>query len=75
MLRDALQEWNMGNPDRQSTDVGLVIDAEARAQIEAHIERMQAAGRKSRACNAATARRAQRPLRRPGHHRDRQPGA
>ncbi len=46
MLREALQEWIMGNPDRQSTDVGPVIDAEARAQIEAHIERMQAAGQK-----------------------------
>ncbi len=46
MLRHALQEWNMGNPDQLSTDVGPVIDAEARAQIEAHIERMQAAGQK-----------------------------
>ncbi len=46
MLRGALQEWQLGNPDRQSTDVGPVIDAEARAQIEAHIERMQAAGQK-----------------------------
>ncbi len=46
MLRDALQEWQLGNPDRLSTDVGPVIDADARAQIEAHIERMQAAGQK-----------------------------
>ena len=46
MLQGALQEWSMGNPDRQSTDVGPVIDETARAQIEAHIERMQAAGQK-----------------------------
>ena len=46
MLQGALQEWSMGNPDRQSTDVGPVIDEQARAQIEAHIERMQAAGQK-----------------------------
>ncbi|GAB2462010.1 trifunctional transcriptional regulator/proline dehydrogenase/L-glutamate gamma-semialdehyde dehydrogenase [Comamonas humi] len=44
MLRGALQEWTLGNPDRLSTDVGPVIDAEARAQIEAHIERMRGAG-------------------------------
>ncbi|GGH61243.1 bifunctional protein PutA [Comamonas phosphati] len=46
MLRGALQEWSMGNPDRLSTDVGPVIDDAARAQIEAHIARMAAAGQK-----------------------------
>ncbi|MBV2163214.1 MAG: bifunctional proline dehydrogenase/L-glutamate gamma-semialdehyde dehydrogenase PutA, partial [Comamonas sp.] len=46
MLRDALHEWSLGNPDRQSTDVGPVIDEEARAQIEAHIRQMQDAGQK-----------------------------
>ena len=46
MLQGALREWSLGNPDRQSTDVGPVIDAEARAQIEAHVERMAAAGQK-----------------------------
>ncbi len=46
MLREALQEWNIGNPDRQSTDVGPVIDEEARQQIEAHIQKMQDAGQK-----------------------------
>ena len=44
MLKQALQEWTLGNPDRLHTDVGPVIDAEARQQIEAHIERMEAAG-------------------------------
>ena len=46
MLRDALQEWNLGNPDRLSTDVGPVIDDAARRQIEQHIEQMAAAGQK-----------------------------
>ena len=46
MLHGALQEWTMGNPDRQSTDVGPVIDEQARAQIEAHIKRMEDAGQK-----------------------------
>src|SRR5690606_19862784 len=46
MLREALQEWTLGNPDRHSTDVGPVIDEEARAQIEAHIAAMQQAGQK-----------------------------
>ncbi len=54
MLREALQEWSLGNPDRQSTDVGPVIDEEARAQIEAHVQQMQEAGRKPPACNART---------------------
>ncbi|MFC0592507.1 trifunctional transcriptional regulator/proline dehydrogenase/L-glutamate gamma-semialdehyde dehydrogenase [Ottowia pentelensis] len=46
MLRAALQEWRLGNPDRLDTDVGPVIDEAARAQIEAHVERMRAAGQK-----------------------------
>ncbi|OJU91708.1 MAG: trifunctional transcriptional regulator/proline dehydrogenase/L-glutamate gamma-semialdehyde dehydrogenase [Burkholderiales bacterium 66-5] len=46
MLKAALQEWRMGNPDRLATDVGPVIDEAARAQIEAHIDAMQAAGQK-----------------------------
>ncbi|ODS91064.1 MAG: trifunctional transcriptional regulator/proline dehydrogenase/L-glutamate gamma-semialdehyde dehydrogenase [Comamonas sp. SCN 65-56] len=46
MLKAALQEWSMGNPDRLSTDIGPVIDEAARAQIESHIEAMQAAGQK-----------------------------
>ena len=44
MVKDAMREWVMGNPDRMHTDVGPVIDEEARAQIERHIERMQADG-------------------------------
>src|SRR5256885_13758621 len=34
MLRDALQEWNLGNPDRLSTDVGPVRSEERRVGKE-----------------------------------------
>ena len=44
MLKQALEQYTLGNPDRLATDIGPVIDAEARSQIEAHIERMAAAG-------------------------------
>ncbi|CAJ49694.1 trifunctional transcriptional regulator/proline dehydrogenase/L-glutamate gamma-semialdehyde dehydrogenase [Bordetella avium] len=44
MLRGAMRELRMGNPDRLSTDVGPVIDAEARQNILRHIESMRAAG-------------------------------
>lgn len=44
MIKDAMREWVMGNPDRMHTDVGPVIDEDARAQIERHIARMQADG-------------------------------
>lgn len=44
MVKQAMREWVMGNPDRMHTDVGPVIDEEARAQIEQHITRMQAEG-------------------------------
>ena len=44
MIKEAMREWVMGNPDRMHTDVGPVIDEEARTQIERHIAQMQAAG-------------------------------
>ena len=46
MVRDALKEWTMGTPDRLDTDIGPVIDEEARARIEEHIRHMQAQGQK-----------------------------
>lgn len=39
MLRGAMAECRMGNPERLSTDVGPVIDAEAKTGIERHIQR------------------------------------
>lgn len=46
MLRGAMAECRMGNPERLSTDIGPVIDAEAKANIENHIETLRAKGRK-----------------------------
>ncbi|MDL2356450.1 MAG: bifunctional proline dehydrogenase/L-glutamate gamma-semialdehyde dehydrogenase PutA, partial [Pseudomonadota bacterium] len=39
MLKGAMQELRVGNPDRLATDIGPVIDAEARDKLIAHIER------------------------------------
>ena len=44
MLRGAMHELNVGNPDRLSVDVGPVIDRDAQRLIEAHIHTMQDAG-------------------------------
>ncbi len=46
MLKEALEEWTLGNPDRLGTDIGPVIDDQARAQIEAHIAGMAQAGQR-----------------------------
>jgi RHH-type proline utilization regulon transcriptional repressor/proline dehydrogenase/delta 1-pyrroline-5-carboxylate dehydrogenase len=45
MLRGAMGECRMGNPGRLTTDIGPVIDAEAKANIENHIQAMRAKGR------------------------------
>ncbi len=44
MLRGALAELSVGNPDRLDTDLGPVISAEARDGINAHIAAMRARG-------------------------------
>ncbi|WP_275556468.1 trifunctional transcriptional regulator/proline dehydrogenase/L-glutamate gamma-semialdehyde dehydrogenase [Mixta sp. Marseille-Q2659] len=44
MLRGAMAECRMGNPERLSTDIGPVIDAEAKENIERHIQAMRAKG-------------------------------
>ena len=44
MLKGALRELNVGNPDRLATDVGPVITDEARAMINAHVEAMRKRG-------------------------------
>ncbi|EOB9996503.1 trifunctional transcriptional regulator/proline dehydrogenase/L-glutamate gamma-semialdehyde dehydrogenase [Cronobacter sakazakii] len=46
MLKGAMAECRMGNPGRLATDIGPVIDAEAKAGIERHIQAMRAKGRK-----------------------------
>ena len=44
MLKGALIELRLGNPDRLRIDIGPVITAEAQATITAHIERMRGLG-------------------------------
>jgi len=44
MLKGAMAEFCLGNPDRLATDIGPVISAAARDGINAHIEQMRAAG-------------------------------
>ena len=45
MLRGAMQELRVGNPDRLSTDIGPVIDAQAQQNLLNHIERTKATAR------------------------------
>ncbi|PXW29730.1 trifunctional transcriptional regulator/proline dehydrogenase/L-glutamate gamma-semialdehyde dehydrogenase [Paraburkholderia caballeronis] len=46
MLTGAMKELSVGNPDRLSTDVGPVIDADAKRGIDAHVAAMREKGRK-----------------------------
>jgi RHH-type proline utilization regulon transcriptional repressor/proline dehydrogenase/delta 1-pyrroline-5-carboxylate dehydrogenase len=46
MLKGALKELHIGRTDRLSVDTGPVITEEAKRNIEAHIEKMRALGRK-----------------------------
>lgn len=45
MLRAAMRELKAGNPAALSTDVGPVIDADARDRLQAHIDSMHRRGR------------------------------
>src|SRR5450830_1369341 len=44
MLKGAMQELRVGRPDCLETDIGPVIDIEARTQLLAHIEHMRGQG-------------------------------
>ncbi len=44
MLKGAMRELMTGNPDRLATDVGPVIDREARDAIERHVDAMRRQG-------------------------------
>ncbi|MCH7370525.1 trifunctional transcriptional regulator/proline dehydrogenase/L-glutamate gamma-semialdehyde dehydrogenase [Aeromonas sp. MR16] len=46
MLKGAMAEYKVGNPEHLSTDIGPVIDAEAKANIEQHIKAMSDKGRR-----------------------------
>ena len=45
ILRGAMQELNVGDPRDLGTDVGPVIDEEARKNLAAHIDKLKAEGR------------------------------
>ncbi|CBJ81124.1 multifunctional: transcriptional repressor of proline utilization; proline dehydrogenase; pyrroline-5-carboxylate dehydrogenase [Xenorhabdus bovienii str. Jollieti] len=45
MLKGAMAECRIANPEHLSTDIGPVIDAEAKAGIERHIQTMRTKGR------------------------------
>jgi RHH-type proline utilization regulon transcriptional repressor/proline dehydrogenase/delta 1-pyrroline-5-carboxylate dehydrogenase len=45
MLKGALRELRIGRTDTLATDIGPVISAEAKTNIERHIERMRSLGR------------------------------
>ncbi len=45
MLKGAMAESRLGNPERLNVDIGPVIDAEAKAGIEKHIQAMRDKGR------------------------------
>ncbi|MEG0861327.1 MAG: bifunctional proline dehydrogenase/L-glutamate gamma-semialdehyde dehydrogenase PutA, partial [Pseudomonas sp.] len=45
MLKGAMAESRLGNPERLNVDIGPVIDAEAKAGIEKHIQGMRDKGR------------------------------
>jgi RHH-type proline utilization regulon transcriptional repressor/proline dehydrogenase/delta 1-pyrroline-5-carboxylate dehydrogenase len=42
MLRGAMQQLTIGNPDRLAADIGPVIDQEAQQSLLAHIDRLKA---------------------------------
>ncbi|WP_374669488.1 trifunctional transcriptional regulator/proline dehydrogenase/L-glutamate gamma-semialdehyde dehydrogenase [Ramlibacter sp.] len=46
MLLGAMAQWRVGDPSRLAVDVGPVIDEEARAGIQRHIDTMRARGRR-----------------------------
>ncbi|AWB33593.1 trifunctional transcriptional regulator/proline dehydrogenase/L-glutamate gamma-semialdehyde dehydrogenase [Orrella marina] len=46
MLRDSMRELSIDRPDKLSTDVGPVIDAEAQRAIQSHIVRMRESGKR-----------------------------
>ncbi|WP_338847223.1 trifunctional transcriptional regulator/proline dehydrogenase/L-glutamate gamma-semialdehyde dehydrogenase [Massilia sp. W12] len=45
MLKGAMQQLRLGNPDRLATDIGPVIDADAQAGLQAHIDNMKTSAR------------------------------
>lgn len=57
MLRGAMRELNIGNPSALSTDIGPVIDLDARQMLEKHEQRMTSEGKMLAACELGEAHR------------------
>ena len=55
LLGDAMRELAIGNPAELATDIGPVIDEEARAGLLAHIDAMRASGRRIVQCELPAA--------------------
>ena len=55
MLEGAMRELQLGDPRALATDVGPVIDAQARATIERHVQTMRDQGRRVWRAETATA--------------------
>ena len=47
MIRGAMNELRVGNPAELNTDIGPVIDAEAQANLQSHIDRMKGIAKSS----------------------------
>ncbi|MFW5633368.1 MAG: bifunctional proline dehydrogenase/L-glutamate gamma-semialdehyde dehydrogenase PutA [Erythrobacter sp.] len=50
MIRGGFEALNVGDPARLSTDVGPVIDPDAKAALERHVARSEASGRRVMRC-------------------------
>jgi RHH-type proline utilization regulon transcriptional repressor/proline dehydrogenase/delta 1-pyrroline-5-carboxylate dehydrogenase len=75
MLKGAMAEASVGNPERLATDIGPVIDAEAQRGIQRHIDAMRARGRRAPDPRAGWPEAERRTaLRAADADRDRQPG-
>lgn len=53
MLKGAMAEYRVGSPERLHTDIGPVIDAEAKGNIDSHIAKLREKGRKVFQCARA----------------------
>ncbi|QLC74682.1 trifunctional transcriptional regulator/proline dehydrogenase/L-glutamate gamma-semialdehyde dehydrogenase [Pseudomonas sp. LPB0260] len=53
MLKGAMAEYRVGSPERLNTDIGPVIDSEAKANIDNHIAALREKGRKVFQCARA----------------------
>jgi RHH-type transcriptional regulator, proline utilization regulon repressor / proline dehydrogenase / delta 1-pyrroline-5-carboxylate dehydrogenase len=53
MLRGAMDELRIGDPAQLQTDIGPIIDMEARARLQAHVSRLEGRARLLHVCSLA----------------------